>query len=48
MRVTFVAATDATVVRFVAGVDVHVLLPVGAVGESTIAAIKLTSERFLT
>lgn len=44
MCVGLVAASHFAVVRLVAGVHVRVLLPVAAVGESTIAAIKLALE----
>lgn len=45
--VGFVTAADLAVVRLVAGVDVRVLLPVAAVGEFSVAAVKLALERFL-
>lgn len=48
MGVALVASVEATVERFVACVDVGVLLPIGTVGETSIAAFELTSKRFLT
>lgn len=47
VRVGLVAAAHFAVVRLVAGVDVGVLLPVAAVGEFSVAAVKLALERFL-
>ena len=46
--VGFVTAADFAVVRLVTGVDVRVLLPVAAVGEFSVASVKLALERFLT
>ena len=46
--VGLVTAPDLAVVRLVAGVDVRVLLSITGVGEPSVAAIKLTFERFLT
>lgn len=34
-------------IRLIGGVDVHVLLPVAAVGETPVAALELTLERLL-
>lgn len=48
MRVALVASVKATVERFVARVDVRVFLPIGAVGETSVAAFELTAKRFLT
>ena len=48
MCVGLVASPDFAVVRLVAGVDVRVLLSITGVGEPSVAAIKLTFERFLT
>lgn len=48
VRVGFVASADLAVVRLVAGVDVGVLLPVAAVGEFSVTAVKLALERFLS
>lgn len=48
VRVGFVTAADFAVVRLVTGVDVGVLLPVAAVGEFSVAAVKLALERFLS
>lgn len=47
VRVGLVTPAHLTVVRLVAGVHVGVLLPVAAVGEFSVAAIKLTLERLL-
>lgn len=46
--VTFFAASDLARVGFIAGVNVRMLLPITAVCESPIAALKLTFKRFLT
>ena len=48
VRVGLVAAAHFAVVRLVAGVHVRVLLPVAAVGEFSVAALKLALERFLS
>ena len=48
VRVGLVAAAHFAVVRLVAGVHVRVLLPVAAVGEFPVTAVKLTLERFLS
>lgn len=48
VRVGLVAAADFAVVRFVTGVHVGVLLPVAAVGEFSVAAVKLALERLLS
>ena len=48
MCVGLVAASHLAVVRLVAGVDMRVLLSITGVGEPSVAAIKLTFERFLT
>jgi len=48
MRVGLVAASDPAVVRFVAGVDVRMLLAVRTVGEATIATFELAAERLFT
>jgi len=48
MSIGLVAAVDSTVERLVGRVDVRVLLAVGAVGETTIAAAELTDERLFT
>lgn len=45
--VGFVTAAHFAVVRLVTGVDVRVLLPVAAVGEFSVTAVKLALERFL-
>lgn len=45
MRVGFVA--HLAQIGLIGGVDVHVLLPVTAVGEAPVAALKLTLERLL-
>ena len=47
MCIRLVTAQVLAVVRFIAGVDVRVLLPVGAVREATITSRILTSERLL-
>lgn len=46
--VGFVTAAHFAVVRLVAGVDVRVLLPVAAVGEFSVTAVKFALERFLS
>ncbi len=48
VRVGLVTAADFAVVRLVTGVDVGVLLPVAAVGEFSVTAVKLALERFLS
>ena len=48
MGVGLVAAAHLAVVRLVAGVHVGVLLSITGVGKPSVAAIKLTFERFLT
>lgn len=48
MGVTFVASAHLAVVRFIARVNVTMLLPVGAVGKATVASFKLTFEWFFT
>lgn len=48
VRVGLVTAAHFAVVRLVTGVDVRVLLPVAAVGEFSVTAVKLALERFLT
>lgn len=48
VRVGLVAAAHLAVVRLVAGVDVGVLFPVAAVGEASVASVKLTFEGLLT
>lgn len=48
MRVGLVTAAHFAVVRLVAGVHVGMLLPVTAVGEFSVAAVKLAFERLLT
>lgn len=45
--VALVASVEAAVERFVARVDVRVFLPIGAVGEASVAAFELTAEGFL-
>ena len=47
VRVGLVAAAHFAVVGLVAGVHVRVLLPVAAVGEFSVAAVKLALERLL-
>lgn len=47
MCVGLVTATDFAVVRLVTGVYVRVLLPVAAVCEFPVTAVKLAFERFL-
>ena len=46
--VGLVTSPHLAVVRLVAGVNVRVLLPVAAVGEFSVAAVKLTLEGFLS
>ena len=48
MGVRLVAAPDLAIVGLVGGVDVTVLLAIAGVGKSSIAALKITFERFLT
>ena len=48
MGVGLVAASHLAVVGFVTGVDVRVLLSITGVGKSSVAAIELTFEWFLT
>ena len=48
MGVAFVASVEAAEVGFVTGVDVHVLLAVGAVGESSIAVFELALKWLFT
>ena len=48
MRVALVACPVAAKVGLVVGMHVHVLLAVGAVGETAVAAVKLASKRLLT
>lgn len=48
VRVGLVAASHFAVVGLVAGVDVGVLFPVAAVGEASVASVKLTFEGLLT
>lgn len=48
MRVGFIAASHFAVVGLIAGVNVGVLFPVAAVGEASVAAVKLTFEGLLT
>ena len=48
VRVALVAAVYAAEVGLVGGVDVHVLLAVGAVRESSIAALEFALKRFFT
>ena len=47
MGVGLVAASGGAVVRLVSGVDVHVLLSVAGVGETSVAAVDLALERLL-
>lgn len=46
--VGFITTSHFAVVRLIAGVHVGVLLPVTAVGETSVTAVKLTFEGFLT
>ena len=46
--VGLVAAPDVAVVRLVRGVDVHVLLTIAGVGESSVASLDLAFKRLLT
>lgn len=46
--VRLIAASHFAVVGLIAGVDVGVLFPVTAVGEASVAAVKLTLEGLLT
>ena len=48
MSVGLVAASDATIVRLVAGMHVTVLLAIRAVGEASVATVELAAERLLT
>ena len=48
VRVALVAAIYAAEVGLVGGVDVHVLFAVGAVRESSIAALEFALKRFFT
>ncbi len=48
VRVALVAAANLAVVRLVRRVHVRMLLPVGRVGEATVAALELALEGFLT
>ena len=46
--VGLVTAPDVTVVRLVRGVDVHVLLTIAGVGESSVTSLYLALKRLLT
>jgi len=48
VRVGLIAASHFAVVGLIAGVHVGVLLPVTAVGEASVAAVKFTFEGLLT
>ena len=48
MGITFVTAPHPAVVRFVAGMDVRMFLPIRAVRESSVASFEFAFERFLT
>lgn len=48
MRVAFVAAAEAAVVRFVSSMNVRMFLSVAAVGETPVASLELAFERLFT